>query len=119
LDEQLAEARAANSVLRAQVELLRQKHAAVRRKLAIVSARQAAAQAQNEFRTGAAGLQYQVAAADRFQRHYQKLEMAEAEAMALAELNAGVDESLAALEFERQIRNDEIDAELAALKQQH
>jgi phage shock protein A len=122
LEEQLTEARAANSVLRSQIDLLRQKHAAAHRKLSILSARQAAAMAHNQFRASAASSHFQLGAADRFQRHYQKLEMAEAEATALAELH-GADETLAAWEFERQVRtveiDAEIDAELAALKQRH
>jgi phage shock protein A len=92
LDRQLAEARASNQELRSQVEALREKHLSARRQLSALLARQAAADARRRFHSSIPGTQSALASLTRFDHFREKIELAEAEAVALAELELGADD---------------------------
>jgi len=118
LDRQLAEARASNQELRGQVEALREKHLSARRQLSALLARQAAADARRRFRSGIPGTQSALASLTRFEHFREKIELAEAEAVALAELELGAD-NIESSEFDLDDKNRAIEEELAALKGQY
>ena len=118
LDGQLAEARASNHDLRRQVDALREKHASARRQLSALLARQAAADARRRFRSAAPGFQTAHASLTRFDHFREKIELAEAEAVALAELELGVNE-VESSDFDVDDRSQAIETELAALKERH
>jgi phage shock protein A len=116
LDRQLAEARVSNQELRSQVEALREKHLSARRQLSALLARQAAADARRRFHSSIPGTQSALASLTRFDHFREKIELAEAEAVALAELELGAD-NIESSEFEIDDRNQAIETELASLKE--
>jgi phage shock protein A len=116
LDRQLVDARASNQELRLQVDALREKHASARRQLSALLARQSAADARRRFRTGAPGIQSAQVSLTRFEHFREKIELAEAEAFALAELELGID-NIESSEFDIDDRTQAIESELAALKE--
>jgi phage shock protein A len=118
LDRQLAEARTSNEALRRQIDMLREKHAAARRQLSSLLARQAAADARRRFLTAAPPRRSAFTALSRFEHFQEKIELAEAEAIALAELEEGV-EIAEPPDFEIEERNQSIETELAALRGRH
>lgn len=116
LDRQLAEARASNQELRGQVDALREKHLSARRQLSSLLARQAAADARRRFRSGIPGTQSALASLTRFEHFREKIELTEAEAVALAELEFGGD-NIEPSEFDLDDKHRAIEDELAALKE--
>ena len=115
VDRQLADAREANQTLRRQLDMLRDKHAAARTKLMLLSARQAAAEAQRQVLTRSLAPGGQVRAWARFERFYEQVEFAEAEATALIELETDGDAALES-QFDRRATERAIDDELVRLK---
>lgn len=115
VDRQLVEAREANETLRRQLDLLRDRLAAARNRLMMLSAQQTAADAQRQMATLSRGPRGQARALARFERFYEQVEFAQAEAVALIELETGGDMVLEA-QFERRIAEQAIDGELARLK---
>lgn len=116
LDTELTEARATNERLRREVETLRQRRATARRQLAALVARQAAIDARHRIgnvgsSTGA--VRHSLARFDRFR---EKIELAEAEAIAAIEFDQS---ELESTEFEIDERQQLIDAELAAMQSEH
>jgi phage shock protein A len=113
LEEQIAAADSANARLRRQIAAMHARRAEASRKLATLTARRTAADARRYARSAPS----QLDAFARFERLSDKVELAEAEAEALAELEPGGDDSwfdeLDAAEDQRAI-----DAELASLKGQ-
>jgi phage shock protein A len=114
-DRQLATARETNEVLRRQLNMLREKHGSARSRLMIVSARQLAAEAQRQMLSSSLTSGGEARALARFERFYQHLEFAQAEAMALLELESHGESDLQS-EFERRATEDAIEEELARLK---
>jgi phage shock protein A len=111
LDDQVAVAVETNAKLRRQIAGMQAKVAEAKRKLATFIARKRAAEARMQFRTVSA-LQGECATSGRFDRLFEQLNQAEAEADALDELTSDGDEQL--------FRNDEaaaVEKELAALKE--
>jgi phage shock protein A len=118
LDRQLADAREANATLRGQLDVLRDKRAAARTKLTILSAQQAAAAAQRQALASSRSPATHTKALARFERFYEQVELAQAEAVALLELETDAD-TLLESQFDRQETERAIDAELAQLKACH
>jgi phage shock protein A len=114
-DRQLADARDANETLRRQLDLLRYKHAAARTRLMTLAARQTAADAHRQMLTTSRSPLGQARALARFDRFYEQVEFAQAEAAALVELEAHGDAALET-EFDRRATEQTIDDELARLK---
>ena len=81
-------------------------------------ARQAAADARRRFLVAAPPAQSALAALSRFEHFQERIELAEAEAVALAELEGGI-EIAEPPDFELDERNQTIEAELAALRERH
>lgn len=115
LDAELAEARATNRQLRAQVESLRKKHATARRQLSTLVARQAAVGARRQFDSLAPAARSAWSSLARFDYFREKIELEEAEAIALVELDLEAD-SCGQPEDEFDERNRAVEAELAALR---
>jgi phage shock protein A len=116
IERQLVEARAANLELRRQVEALREKHAAARRQLATLLARHATAAARRRLRAPGWEGRSALASVARFEHFQEKIELAEAEAVALAELELGT-ESWQADELASAESEPAVAAALAALKE--
>jgi phage shock protein A len=117
LEDQIASAREAASSLKRQLEGMRAKLAEAKRSLSTLSARKRAANFRKRVECQAAGL---VAEADegafaKFDRLKAKVEQAEAEAEALAELRAGA-KPVQPVEEEFPEENLDVDSELAELK---
>ena len=114
IERQLTEARASNQELRRQVDHLRERHLAARRQLSTLLAQQAAADARRHLRTQCGTGRPALASPARFERYREKIELAEAEAIALAELEGG---DLPLDELDGREKEQAIDAALAALKE--
>jgi phage shock protein A len=112
IEAELAEARATNQRLRLQIDALRSRHAAARRQLSTLVARQAAADARRRFGQAMPGARSALASLSRFDRFREKIELAEEEAIAWAELELGPAEPS---EFDQESRKQAIESELAAL----
>jgi phage shock protein A len=112
---QLADAHEANATLRRQLDLLRDKHAASRTKLMLLSAQQTAAEAQRQIFTRFRAPGGHARALARFERFYERVEYAQAEAEALMELETGGDRALES-QFDRRVTERAIDDELTRLK---
>jgi len=116
LRDESAVAQETGQTLRRQVEAMRAKHAEAKRKLATLSARCKAAHARKRLQTVGARFELRTNAFTRFDRMREKVELAEAEADALAELHPESDEPIATrLEFHEDDLS--VEAELAAIKQ--
>jgi phage shock protein A len=111
IERQLADAHEANETLRGQLEVLRDKHAAARTRLMLLSAQQSAAQAQRQILTTSRAPNGPVRAWTRFDRFYQQVEFAQAEATALLEL-----ETHGELAIDAQLERRSVDEELVRLK---
>ncbi|MEX0585268.1 MAG: PspA/IM30 family protein [Pirellulales bacterium] len=118
IDGQLADARGANETLRRQLDLLRDKHAAARTRLMLVSAQQTAAEAQAQIFTRSRSPVGEGRAFARFERFYERAEFAQAEAEALLDLETGGELDLAS-QFDRNATERAIDDELARMKTSH
>jgi phage shock protein A len=116
-EKELVTAQSANERLRGELAALRDKQASGRTKLALLSARQTAATAQRQLAT-AWGSHEQARTVTRFDYFCQQVELAEAEAMALVELETH-DEAQLDAEFERRRTKSAIDTELTRLKADH
>jgi phage shock protein A len=118
LEDQLAAAHEASGTLRHQLDGMKAKLAEAKRNLATLSARQRAADFRNKLNTEAAGLTANVddSAFAKFDRLKAKVEQAEAEAEAMAELRG--DRVEVATEDVSEVAEEEIDvaAELSELK---
>jgi phage shock protein A len=115
-ERQLAAARETNRVLLRQLDLLRDKHASARGRLMMLTARQMAAGAQRQMFSSILTPSGQGRALARFERFYQQVEFAQAEAAALVELETQGDGELES-EFDRRAVEGAIDDELARLKE--
>lgn len=117
LRDQLSSAQDATRTLKHQLGGMQAKLAEAKRNLATLSARQRAADFKKKMNTSPSVLEGTGAddAFAKFERMRDKVERAEAEADALAELRAG-SASRAADDLESNQSNDDLDAELAALK---
>lgn len=114
LGAHLARVREAGAKLRRRLDALRRRRDEAGRSLNLLLASRRAAQAQRQLAwQSAAGFEIDVGAFDRFERIRRKIERAEAEADALAELAQGA----GAFDGPEQ-RPDRIETELAALKAQ-
>ncbi len=112
---QLAAARETNRVLRRQLDLLRDKHASARSRLMMLTARQMAAEAQRQMFSTFLAPSGPGRALARFERFYQQVEFAQAEAAALVELETHGEEDLES-EFDRRAVEGAVEDELARLK---
>jgi phage shock protein A len=111
----LAEIRDVNQTLRAQLDTLRGRHANARVRLTTLAAQQSAAQAQREALATLRGPTDRGSAFSRFDRFSEQLELAQAEATALVELETGGNFELEA-ELARRTAEQAVDVELARLK---
>lgn len=122
LDDQLEAARDAGKTLKHQLEGMQAKLAEAKRNLSTLSARKRAADFKKKVHTAATDLELNLTPDDafaKFDRLREKVERAEAEADALAELRGGsvaVDREIEEL---KSSADEEIDEELAALKKKH
>jgi phage shock protein A len=122
LQDQLTAAQDASRTLKHQLDGMQAKLAEAKRNLATLSARKKAADFKKKMHTTAAEQELGVVSDDafsKFDRLREKVERAEAEAEALAELRgnkSAVEEEVAGLQNSG---NDGIDDELAALKKKH
>jgi phage shock protein A len=123
LQDQLNAAQDASRTLKHQLEGMQAKLAEAKRNLATLSARQRAADFKKKMHTSEVAVETGGATDDafaKFERMREKVERAEAEAEALAELrgtrSSAGDEGLSGL---KSSADDEIDAELQALKKKH
>jgi phage shock protein A len=116
LRDQSVAAGETGQTLRSQIEAMKAKHAEARRKLATLTARSKAAHARRRLQAVGAGFKLRSDAFSRFDRMREKVELAEAEADALTELQAGGDEPIAA-KFETHEDDLNVEAELTAIKQ--
>lgn len=114
LDLQLAAAGETNERLREQLDLLRQKHSDARSRLLLLDARQRVAVALRQATDSWAAAGSQSRAFARFERYFQQLEFADAEAEAYLEL-ASSDLTLES-EFDRRDFQQRVEQELARLK---
>lgn len=114
LREQQAAAVEANGRLRRQLEAMHAKRAEAARKLATLSARHSVAQARRRLHAAGAGARDSVAF-NRFERLSEKIETAEAEADAIAELS-GAEVSLPSRRGECESLDAFLEAELVLLK---
>jgi phage shock protein A len=110
LEEQRASTQAANARLRRQIAAMYARRAEGGRKLATLAARRTAARARMHGGCGTSAVE----AFARFDRLSERIELAEAEADALVELDHGGDEWLTRLDAEEDSRA--IDAELAEMR---
>jgi phage shock protein A len=119
-DQQVA-SQEASQTLRRQLEAMEAKLADAQRRLSTLVARNRAAEIRTKIATAeVGGLETDDDAFSKFDRLSKKVEMAEAEAEAMAELARGrkpADGSSAEEATEQESANLEVDAELAALKQ--
>ncbi len=115
LDRQLAEARETNASLRRQLDLLRDKYAAAQSRMTTLVARQSAANARRQIATSLPSAITSSQVLARFEHFCQKLEFAEAEAVALIDIDTLGEDSL---EFEvtKHEREVSVDRELARLR---
>ncbi len=118
LKDQLTAASESSQTLRRQVDAMKAKHAEAKRQLATLAARTKAAEARSKLKSATSDVQLQTDAFSKFDRMKEKVEMAEAEADALAELQR--DDALggADLDAELGFSDDDlsVDAELDELK---
>ncbi len=112
---QLAEAHEANETLRRQRDLLHDKHAAARTKLMLLSAQQTAREARQQVSATSRAPRGTARSWARFDRFYEQVEFAQAEAAALLELETCGD-SILESQFERRDTERAIDEELTRLK---
>ena len=116
LHDQAVAAQAAGDRLRRQVGAMRAKLAEAKRKLATLVARGRVAHARKRLQAVGAGMGPGTDALLKFDRMREKVELAEAEADALAELQTGRDEAIES-KFEESEDELNIEAELAAIKE--
>jgi phage shock protein A len=116
LREQEEAARATSATLRRQVEAMRAKHAEARRKLAALTARHRAAAAHRSLQATLPGPRDNARAFSQFDRFCERVELLEAEATALQELNSDLDQELQS-DFESRQDQERIEAELAELRE--
>lgn len=116
LEDQLEAAREASASLKRQLEGMKAKLAEAKRNLATLSARQRAADFRKKMETAAAGISKEEDddAFAKFERLKSKVEQAEAEAEAMAELRGGAPEPF--VEEAMPESELDVDAELAELK---
>lgn len=114
VDRQLADARDANEALRTHLNVLRAKQAAARHKLMLLEAQQTAAGAHRQILTVSGASASRAGALARFEKFYQQAEFAQAETMALLELE-NHDSSLES-QFDRRATERAIDRKLEELK---
>lgn len=119
LRDQLQSAQEASRTLKHQLEGMQAKLAEAKRNLATLSARKRAAEFKKKMNSSPSMLESSGAndAFAKFERMREKVERAEAEADALAELRS--ESTPAAESWTSPAPNEEIDAELAALKKHH
>lgn len=114
LEDQLQSSQQAAASLRRQLEAMKAKLAEARRSLATLSARQRAAQFRKKM--ASVGVEHMMEfdqnAFSKFERFRSRVEQAEAEAEALAELHTQATD----VEFENEASDDGMELELAALK---
>jgi phage shock protein A len=115
-ERQLATARETNRVLRRQLDLLRDKHTSARGRLTMLTTRQMAAEAQRQMFSSILTPSGQGRALARFERFYEQVEFAQAEAAAFVELDTHGEGDLES-EFDRRAVEGAIDDELARLKE--
>jgi phage shock protein A len=115
LRDQLTAARKTGESLTLQVQAMRAKHNEAKRKLATLAARNRVAHARQRFETVSAGASRPGNAFAQFERMIEKVEFAEAQADALADLHDGCNMPV---ESAFDTREDElaVEAELSALK---
>ena len=119
LREQMSAAQDASHTLRTQLDAMKAKLAEAKRNLASLSARKKAADVRKKVYTSMdaeSNITLDNSAFDKFERMREKVEQAEAEAEALAELQ-GIDTSRGADVDEPSGADDDIEAQLEALKQ--
>jgi phage shock protein A len=122
LDDQLEAAQDASRTLKHQLEGMQAKLAEAKRNLSTLSARKRAADFKKKVHTAATDLELGLTSDDafaKFDRLREKVERAEAEADALAELRGGSAAIDKEVEELKTSADDEIDDELAALKKKH
>jgi phage shock protein A len=117
LEDQLESASRTGQTLRRQIGAMRAKHAEAKRKLATLAARHRAAQARQRMNSVASAASRPTNAFAQFDRMCERVEQAEAEADAFAELVSGSDPTQS-LDAAADLDNQAIESELAALKAQ-
>jgi phage shock protein A len=117
LHEQCEAAREASKSLRCQLAAMKAKLAEGKRNLATLSARKRAADFRKKMETQAAGMSSEIddSAFAKFDRMKARVEQAEAEAAAMAELR-GMESGAASEDIEAPEEEDDVAAELAELK---
>jgi phage shock protein A len=115
IDEQLAEARETNASLRRQLDSLRDEHAAAQSRMTTLVAGQAAADARRHVGVSTSAGLGSAHALGRFEHYCRKLELAEAEAAALVDLDTLGEDAIERELAERE-REKKIDHELARLR---
>ena len=120
LRDQLSSAQDASRILKHQLEGMQAKLSEAKRNLSTLSARKRAADFKKKMNTAPSVLEASGAddAFAKFERMREKVERAEAEADALAELR-GVPDSMALDSADSGISGDDLDTELEALKKRH
>jgi phage shock protein A len=115
---QLEEAKRAGQCLRRQIEALQLRTEEARQKLVLLAARERAARARQRLLREFSAVPIGGDAFQKFERMCRKVERTEAEADALAELSRLEDVLIEPYASEIDMRDKDIDAELAAFKQQ-
>src|SRR5262245_335447 len=115
LRDQLTAARKTGESLALQVQAMRAKHSEAKRKLATLAARNRVAHARERFQTVSAGVAGPRNAFAQFERMIEKVEFAEAEVDAMADLSRG-DNTTVESAFNAREDDLAIEAELNALK---
>ena len=116
LEDQLAASRQSSQALRCQLEAMQAKLAEAKRRLASLTARQHAVELDTALRQDPDDASVATAAFAKFDRMREKVELAEAEAEAMQELDRGAFAPESPVEHEPAPADSEVELELAQLK---